>query len=77
MLHLLLGISNAYLLIVTTPVLKAAVKLAKVKSHSNNVHDIIIAHVISVDTQTNRCRKCKAILGPAGCVLCTQLAGRK
>jgi len=27
--------------------------LTKVKSHGNNVRDIIIAHVISGDTQTN------------------------
>jgi len=28
---------------------------------------LIIAHVISVDAQTNRCRKGKVILGPASC----------
>jgi len=35
-------------------------------SYGNNVRDIIIAHVISVDAQTNRCGKHNAILRPAG-----------
>ena len=40
-------------------------------SHSSSVHDVIITHVISGDTQTNkppnRCRKRKTTLvGPAG-----------
>lgn len=45
-------------------------KSTKVELHGNNVHDIIIAHVISAGTHvhtTNRCGKCKAILGPADC----------
>jgi len=33
--------------------------------HGNNVHDVIIAHVVSADT-TNRHGKRKVILGPAG-----------
>ena len=44
-------------------------KSTKVKSHGNNVRDIIIVHVISADTQTKiytgRHRKHKVILGPA------------
>ena len=35
-------------------------------SYGNNVRDIIIAHVISVDAQTNRRGKHNAILRPAG-----------
>jgi len=38
----------------------------KIRSHGNNVHDIIIVHVISADAQINRCGKCKVTLGPAG-----------
>jgi len=43
-------------LIVAIPVLKAAIKSIKIKSHGNNVSlcDIIIAHAISVDAQTNK-----------------------
>ena len=44
----------ARLLAVATPVLKAAVKSAKVKSHGNSVCGIIIVHVMSADTQTNK-----------------------
>jgi len=44
---------------VATPVLKAAIQLTKEKSHGNNVCDVIIAYMISADTQTNRRRKCK------------------
>ena len=44
-----------------------------VRSHGNNVHDVIIAHVISVDAQiniyTNRRGNREVILGPAGRVL--------
>jgi len=40
----------------STPVLysnhRAAIKLTKVKSHANNIRDIIVAHVISADGQT-------------------------
>ena len=43
----------ARLLIVVIPVLKAAVKSTKVKSHDTNVHDVTIVHVITGDTQTN------------------------
>ena len=46
-------------LVVATPVFIAAIKSTKVKLHGNNVCDIIIAYVISADTQTNRRRKCK------------------
>jgi len=46
----------AKLPIVATPALKAAIKVksTKVKSHGNNVHDVIVAHVISADAQTNK-----------------------
>jgi len=37
----------------TSRVLKADVKSAKVKSHGNNVCDVIIGHMISGDAQTN------------------------
>jgi len=47
-----------------------------VKSHGNNVHDIIIVHMKSGDAQTKRREECKAILGPAGCVLSMQPAGK-
>ena len=48
--------NSARPLIVATTVLKAAVKLTKVKLHGtcNNVCDVIIAHVISGDAQINR-----------------------
>lgn len=36
--------------IVITPLLKAAVKLTKMKLHGNNVHDVLIVHVINADT---------------------------
>ena len=53
------------LIIAVTPVHKAGVKLTEVKSHGNNVCDVIIAHVISANKQTNKQKwKCKAILGP-------------
>ena len=69
----------ARLLIVATPGLKAAVKLAKVKSHGNKVWmlDVIIAHVISGDAQKNRCRKQKAVLRPAGCAQNARQAGKE
>ena len=35
-----------------TPVLKAVVKSTKVKLNGNNVRNVIIAHVIIVDTHT-------------------------
>ena len=42
----------------------------EVRSHGNNVCDVIIAHVMSGDAQiyidTNRCGKHKVIFGPAG-----------
>ena len=46
-----------------------------------NVCDVIIAHMISADTQLqihtyNRCGKRKVILGPAGRTLHMQLAGK-
>jgi len=44
----------ARLLIIATPVLKAAVKSTKVKPPGNNVRDLIIAHVIGANTQTNK-----------------------
>ena len=62
-LPLLLGILNSYLcwtihcatlLILTTPVLKAVIKLTKVKSYDNNVCHIIIEHVISVYSKSNK-----------------------
>ena len=67
----------ARLLTVATPVLKAAVKSTKVKLHGNSVRNIYvnIAHMISVDAQTNkqtRHGKCKAILGPAATEFETQ-----
>jgi len=33
-------------------------------------------HVISADTHTNRRKKCKVILGPAGRTLCVRPAGK-
>ena len=48
----------------------------KIRSHGNNVRDIIIAHVISADAQINRRGKCKVILGPAGCVRSAWPAGK-
>jgi len=36
-------------------------KSAQVRSYGNNVPDVIIAHMISVDAQTYRCGKRKAI----------------
>jgi len=57
----------------TPPVLKAAVKSAKVKWHGNVVSDTAIAYVINAEAQTNqqthRCRKCKVILEPASSTL--------
>jgi len=50
-----------------------------VRSHGNNVHDVIIAHVISVDAQidvyTNRRINREVILGPASRVLHAWPAG--
>ena len=49
----------ARLLLVATPILQADVKSTKVKSHSNNVRDVIIAHVITgLHRPTNGCGKC-------------------
>jgi len=46
-----------------TTVLKAAIILAEVKLHSNSVHvyDVVIAHVISGDAQTNQQTESDAI----------------
>jgi len=73
----------ARLLIVATPVVKAAIKSTEIKSHGNN--DVFIVHVINWDAQTNQqteqtnkqMQKHKAMLGPAGCTLCTWPAGNK
>ena len=55
-------------------------KSIQVRPHSNNVQEVIIVHVISVDAQiyihTNGRGKRKAILGPAGHVFCVLLAGK-
>jgi len=55
-------------------------KSTTVRSHGNNVPDILIAHVISGDAQTyidtNRCGKHKVMLGPASRALRTWLAGK-
>ena len=51
-------------------------KSTKVRSHGNNVRDVIIAHVISADAHTNRRGNSKVILGPAGRALCTRPAGK-
>jgi len=40
-------------------------------------HDVIIAHMISGDAQTNRRGKHKAILGPVGCMLHMRPAGNE
>jgi len=42
------------LLVAATLVLKAAIKSTKAKSHGNNVHVVLIAHITSADTQTNK-----------------------
>jgi len=47
-------------------------KSTKVRSHGNNVRDVIIAHMISADPQIYRRGNGKVILGPAGCVLHTE-----
>ena len=48
------------------------------RSHGDNVFDIIIVHVISGDAQGEyRCRKRKVILGSDGHMLRVQLAGKK
>jgi len=64
---------------VATPVLTAAIKSTEVKSHGNNVCGVITAHNYDecrrTNQQTNKHRKCKAIFGPAGCMLCMQPAG--
>ena len=56
-------------------------KSTKVRSHGNNVRDVIIAHVISADAQIHvqiyRRGNGKVILGPAGHALCTRPAGKK
>ena len=53
----------------------------KVRSHGNNVCDVIIAHVISADAHTYiyiyRHGNRKVILGPAGRVLRAWPAGKK
>jgi len=51
-------------------------KSTQVRSHGNNVRDVIIAHVISADAQRYRCRKHKVILGPAGRTQSVQPAGK-
>ena len=55
----------ARLLIVATQSSRLWTKLSKVRSHGNNVRDVIIVHVISADAHTyidtNRCRKGKVI----------------
>ena len=51
-------------------------KPTKVRSHGNNVRDVIIVHVISADAQIYRRRNGKVILGPAGCALRVWLAGK-
>ena len=51
-------------------------KPTKVRSHGNNVRDIIIAHVISADAQIYRHRNGKVILGPAGRARSMRLAGK-
>ena len=58
----------ARLLIVATPVLKAAVKPTKVKLNGNNVRDIYCTcdKYGHTNKQTNRHGKCKATLGPVG-----------
>jgi len=43
---------------------------------TTNVCDVIIVHVISADTQTNKHGKHRTILGPVGCTLHTWLAGK-
>ena len=43
-----------------------------VRSHGNNVRDVIIAHVISADAHIYRRRNRKVILGPAGRVWSTR-----
>jgi len=48
----LVSCNCARILTVATLVLKAAIKLIKVMSHGNDVCDIIIGHMRSVDTQT-------------------------
>jgi len=59
-------------------------KSTQARSDNNNVRDVIIVHVISVDAQiniyynyTNRHGKCKAISGPAGCAQSAWPAGKK
>jgi len=49
--------------------------MTKVKSHGNNVHDIMIAYVVSGGAQTNRSGKHKATLGPVRHVLHTYSTG--
>ena len=52
-------------------------KSTEVRSHGNNVRDIIIAHVISADTQLiYRRGNGKVILGPAGRALCARPSGK-
>ena len=52
--HCSLTRNCARLLITATPVLKAVVKLTTVKLHGNNLHEVMIAHIISGDTHTNQ-----------------------
>jgi len=56
-------------------------KLTKVRSHGNNVHDVIIAHVLIADTHTYiytyRRGNGKVILGPAGRAQSARPAGKK
>jgi len=51
--------------------------LTKVRSHGNNVRDVIIAHVISADAQIYRRGNSKVILGPAGRARSARPAGKK
>ena len=51
-------------------------KSTKVRSHCNNVRDVIIAHVISADAHTNRRGNSKVMLEPAGRALHAQPAGK-
>ena len=48
------------------PLSSKSTELTEVKSHGNNVCDIIIAHVKSGDRWIDRHGKRKSILGPAG-----------
>ena len=51
--------------------------MTEVRSHGNNVRDVIIVHVISADAQIYRRGNGKVILGPAGHALRAWPAGKK